>query len=97
MTYDLIQTFKQIFKDDKVVLDSYKMDAGYYYLAKKDGTLQRLIVNRDNDSDDYELYKYLKVKQLTQDIQKLLEKQNIQCLKKYAVTICIHCFSRINL
>ena len=39
MTYDLIQTFKQIFKDDKVVLDSYKMDAGYYYLAKKDGTL----------------------------------------------------------
>lgn len=35
MTYDLIQTFKQIFKDDKVVLDSYKMDAGYYYLAKK--------------------------------------------------------------
>lgn len=62
MTYDLIQTFKQIFKDDKVVLDSYKMDAGYYYLAKKDGTLQRLIVNRDNDSDDYELYKYLKVR-----------------------------------
>ena len=38
------------------------MDAGYYYLAKKDGTLQRLIVNRDNDSDDYELYKYLKVR-----------------------------------
>lgn len=62
MTYDLIQTFKQIFKDDKVVLDSYKMDAGYYYLAKKDGTLQRLIVNRNNDSDDYELYKYLKVR-----------------------------------
>lgn len=62
MTYDLIQTFKQIFKDDKVVLDSYKMDAGYYYLAKKDGTLQRLIVNRDNESDDYELYKYLKVR-----------------------------------
>ena len=62
MTYDLIQTFKQIFKDDKVVLDSYKMDAGYYYLAKKDGTLQRLIVNKDNDSDDYELYKYLKVR-----------------------------------
>ena len=44
MTYDLIQTFKQIFKDDKVVLDSYKMDAGYYYLAKKDGTLQRLLI-----------------------------------------------------
>ena len=62
MTYDLIQTIKQIFKDDKVVLDSYKMDAGYYYLAKKNGTLQRLIVNRDNDSDDYELYKYLKVR-----------------------------------
>ena len=35
MTYDLIQTFKQIFKDDKVVLDSYKMDADIIIWQKK--------------------------------------------------------------
>lgn len=61
MTYDLINTFKEYFKDNKVVLDSYKMDDGYYYLVKNDGTLKRLIMKK-NDPDDYELYKYLKTR-----------------------------------
>lgn len=61
MTYDLIEEFKDIFKDNKVVLDTYKMDSGYYYLLKKDGSLERLIVE-NNEGDDYELYKYLKIR-----------------------------------
>lgn len=61
MTYDLINSFKEYFKDNKVVLDSYKMDDGYYYLVKNDGTLKRLIMKK-NDPDDYELYKYLKTR-----------------------------------
>lgn len=63
MTYDLINTFKEYFKDNTVVLDSYKLDNGYYYLIKKDGTLNRMIVE-DNESDDYELYKYFKIRDI---------------------------------
>lgn len=61
MTYDLIEEFKDIFKDNKVVLGTYKMDSGYYYLMKKDGSLERLIVEND-DGNDYELCNYLKVR-----------------------------------
>lgn len=61
MTYDLINSFKEYFKNNEVVLDSYKMDDGYYYLVKNDGTLKRLIMMKNNP-DDYELYKYLKTR-----------------------------------
>ena len=61
MTYDLINSFKEYFKNNKVVLDSYKMDDGYYYLIKNDGTLKKLIIKK-NEPDDYELYKYLKIR-----------------------------------
>lgn len=61
MTYDLVNVFKEYFKDNKVVLDTYKMTDGYYYLIKKDGSFEKLKVNK-NDSDNYELYEYLKIR-----------------------------------
>ena len=63
MTYDLIANFREKFKDNKIVLDTYKLDDGYYYLFKKDGTLNRLIVQND-ESDDYDLYKYFKIRDI---------------------------------
>lgn len=61
MTHDLIYTFKNFFNDNKVVLDTYKMNNGYYYLIKKNGSIQRLII-KDNMPSDYELYKYIKLR-----------------------------------
>ena len=63
MTYDLLNTFNKYFKDNKVVLDTYKISNGYYYLVQKDGKLRRLIIT-NNESDDYELYKYFKIRDL---------------------------------
>lgn len=61
MTYDLIDTFKEYFKNNKVILDSYKMNDGYYYLIKQDGTMQKTVV-KGNESDNYELFEYLKIR-----------------------------------
>lgn len=61
MTYDLIDTFKNYFSDNKVILDSYRMNDGYYYLMKKDGTIERTII-KDNESDNHELMEYLKIR-----------------------------------
>lgn len=61
MTYDLLNTFKDFFKDIKVVLDTYKLGDGYYYLIKKDGTMQRMTIIK-NISDNYELEKYFKIR-----------------------------------
>lgn len=63
MTYDLINTFREYFKDNTVVLDSYKLDNGYYYLIKKDGTISRMVIE-ENEPDDYELYKYFKIRDI---------------------------------
>lgn len=61
MTYDLIDTFKEYFINNKVILDSYKMNDGYYYLIKQNGTFERVIV-KSNESDNCELFKYLKIR-----------------------------------
>jgi len=61
MTYDLISTFKKYFENNQVILDTYKMNDGYYYLIKRDGTIQKLII-KDNESNNYDLYKYLKIR-----------------------------------
>lgn len=61
MTYDLLYTFKNYFKDNKVVLDTYKMQDGIYFLVKKDDTIEKLIVEK-GESDNSELYEYLKEK-----------------------------------
>ena len=32
MTYDLLDTFKKYFEDDKVIIDTYELADGYYYV-----------------------------------------------------------------
>ena len=61
MTYDLLKAFKEYFKDDKVVLDTYKLNDGFYYVIDKDGTFEKLEVLK-GESDDYELEKYIKIR-----------------------------------
>ena len=62
MTYDLLYTFKNYFKDNKVVLDTYKMENGVYFLVKKDDTIEKLVVEK-GEPDNSELYEYLKEKE----------------------------------
>lgn len=61
MTYDLLYTFKNYSKDNKVVLDTYKMQDGIYFLVKKDDTIEKLIVEK-GEPDNSELYEDLKEK-----------------------------------
>lgn len=62
MTYDLLYTFKNYFKDNKVVLDTYKMEDGIYFLAKEDDIIGKLVVEK-GEPDNSELYEYLKEKE----------------------------------
>lgn len=59
MTRDLIESYKKYFKDDKVVLDSYKLSNGYYYLFNDDNSFQKLIV-KDGEGDNQDLYDKIK-------------------------------------
>lgn len=61
MTNDLLVTFSSFFKDNKVVLDSYQVDEGYYYLFRKDGTLEKLKVEKERPEGE-ELYEYFKIR-----------------------------------
>lgn len=61
MTNDLLVAFSSFFKDNKVVLDSYRIDEGYYYLVKKNGTLEKLKVEKERPEGE-ELYEYFKVR-----------------------------------
>lgn len=58
MTYDLIRNFERYFKTLDVVLGSYKLQDGYYYIVKKDNTYKKLIIDKENESD-YEISKYV--------------------------------------
>ena len=61
MTYDLLNVFKKYFEEDKVILDSYELTDGYYYVIENDGNFEKMqVVN--NNSDNYELEKYIKVR-----------------------------------
>ena len=61
MTYDLLNTFKKYFQDDKVIIDTYELTDGYYYVFNEDGTFEKLKVVK-NESDNYELEKYIKIR-----------------------------------
>ena len=61
MTYDLLNIFKKYFEDDKVILDSYELTDGYYYVIDNDGNFEKMQVVKNN-SDNYELEKYIKVR-----------------------------------
>lgn len=61
MTRDLIQAYKDKFKDNTTVLDSYKLANGYYYLVKQTGEIEKLTVEK-GQGDNPELYNYIKVR-----------------------------------
>lgn len=61
MTYDLLKIFGKYFQDEKVVLDSYELTDGYYYVVDEDNNFEKLQV-LNNESDNYELEKYVKVR-----------------------------------
>lgn len=61
MTYDLLKIFGKYFQDEKVVIDSYELTDGYYYVVDEDNNFEKLQV-LNNESDNYELEKYIKVR-----------------------------------
>lgn len=61
MTYDLLNVFKKFFEEDKVILDSYELTDGYYYVIDNYGNFEKMQVVKNN-SDNYELEKYIKVR-----------------------------------
>ena len=61
MIYDLLNTYKDYFKDDKVVLDSYRLQDGIYILFKNDGTNEVLQVDK-NTNQETPLYEYIKIR-----------------------------------
>lgn len=61
MTNDLIKIFGKYFQDEKVVLDSYVLNDGYYYVIDENNNFEKLqVIN--NESDNYELEKYIKIR-----------------------------------
>lgn len=61
MTYDLLDAFKNYFKDDKVVIDTYELADGYYYIIDDNNEFERIYVSKGT-SDNYELEKYIKIR-----------------------------------
>ena len=61
MTYDLLNTFKKYFQDDNVIIDTYKLADGYYYVFDEENNFQKLQVLK-GQSDNYELEKYIRIR-----------------------------------
>ena len=61
MTYDLLEIFGEYFKDEKVVLDSYELADGFYYVIDENNNFEKLQV-LNKTSDNYELEEYIKVR-----------------------------------
>lgn len=61
MIFDLVNSYRKYFEDDKVVLDSYHLQNGIYILFKNDGSHEILEVNKDTDNTT-SLYEYFKIR-----------------------------------
>lgn len=61
MTYDLLKIFGKYFENEKVVLDSYELADGFYYVIDENNNFKKLQI-LNNESDNYELEKYLKIR-----------------------------------
>lgn len=61
MTYDLLDTFKKYFKDDKVIIDTYELADGYYYVFDEQNNFEKMQVLK-GQADNYELEKYIKIR-----------------------------------
>lgn len=62
MIYDLLNNFRKVFEDTKVVLDLYRLQSGIYLLFKNDVTYERLDVNKATNASS-SLYEYLKIRE----------------------------------
>lgn len=62
MTYDLLNTFRKYFEDDKVVIDTYELAEGYYYVFDDNNNFEKLQVSKNGETDNYELEKYIKIR-----------------------------------
>ncbi len=61
MTYDLLNTFKKYFQDDNVIIDTYKLVDGYYYVFDENNNFEKMQILK-GQSDNYELEKYIKIR-----------------------------------
>lgn len=61
MTYDLLKIFGNYFKNENVVLDSYELADGYYYIIDENNNFEKLQV-LNKESDNYESEKYVKIR-----------------------------------
>ena len=61
MTYDLLDTFKKYFKDDKVIIDTYELADGYYYVFDEQNNFEKMQVVK-GQADNYEFEKYIKIR-----------------------------------
>ena len=64
MIFDLINSYRKYFEDEKIVLDSYHLQNGIYVLFKKDGTHEILKIDKKNSEENTttSLYEYIKVR-----------------------------------
>lgn len=61
MTYDLLDTFKKYFEEDKVIIDTYELADGYYYVFDEQNNFEKMQVIK-GQADNYELEKYIKIR-----------------------------------
>lgn len=61
MTNDLIESYRDLFSDNKVVLSTYKLANGYYYLIGLNNEIKKMFVEK-GQSDNPELYDYIKIR-----------------------------------
>ena len=61
MTYDLLNVFKKYFENDDIIIDSYELTDGYYYVIDENNNIEKMQVVK-NESDNYELEKYIKIR-----------------------------------
>ena len=61
MTYDLLDTFKKYFEEDKVIIDTYELADGFYYVFDEQNNFEKMQVIK-GQADNYELEKYIKIR-----------------------------------
>ena len=61
MTYDLLNAFKNYFENDDIIVDSYELTDGYYYVIDENNNMEKMQVIK-NESDNYDLGSYIKTR-----------------------------------
>lgn len=61
MLYDLLNVFGKYFQDDKVIIDTYKLPDGYYYVFDENNNFEKMQIIK-GESDNYDLEQYIKIR-----------------------------------